>query len=100
MALHAFHIWVLAVAGTGLCAWWLAVRPGASSRAIASPVCVLILVMTAMLSMLALQGQDGPAPGPRQALTAQTVVMGPVVKAHGPAAEGLRPADETSRTLP
>jgi hypothetical protein len=105
MALHAYQIWVLAVGGTGLCAWWLAVRPGASLRAIASPVCALIFVMTTMLAVLAVTGQSRASTRPRQALTAQTVVMGPVAMgpratADHPTERPLRPAGAPSRTLP
>ncbi len=98
MALHAFQIWLLAVAGTGLCAWWLAVRPGASLRAIASPVCLLIFVMTAMLAVLAVRSQSSAPPGPRQALTGQALVMGPGALSRP--ARPIMPAGETSRSLP
>lgn len=49
------HIWISVIAVSALAGWWLAVRPGASYRGVSSSISVLILLMAALLSALALQ---------------------------------------------
>ncbi len=53
-----FLFWTLAFAGSILAGWWLAVRPAATTRALATPVSVLVLLMAVLLGMLAISGQD------------------------------------------
>jgi len=50
--------WLVAVTGCIIVAWWLAVRPGASLRTIATPASALIIIMAVLLCLLALTGAD------------------------------------------
>lgn len=50
--------WLAAGTGCVVVAWWLAVRPGASLRTIATPVSALVIIMAVLLCLLALTGQD------------------------------------------
>ncbi len=58
MASSSILLWVLLIAGSILAAWWLAVRPGASLRNLATPVAALIILMAVLLCLLALTGQE------------------------------------------
>jgi hypothetical protein len=53
--------WTVSITAAVICGWWLAVRPGASMKGIATPVTALVLLLTTLLAMLALSGTDLPA---------------------------------------
>lgn len=50
--------WLFVFAGAVLAGWWLAMRPGATFRDVATPVSFLVLTLAVLLCMLALTGQD------------------------------------------
>ncbi len=50
--------WLIAGAGCVFVGWWLAVRPGATMRAIATPVSALVILMAVLLCLLVLTGSD------------------------------------------
>lgn len=54
MAADSGHLWTLLIAFSALAGWWLAVRPGASYRGVSSSVSILIILMAALLSALAI----------------------------------------------
>jgi len=58
MTSEQLAFWTISFAGSIVAGWWLAVRPGATMREIATPVTFLIIVMAVLLCLLALTGQD------------------------------------------
>ena len=50
--------WLIAGTGCVVVAWWLALRPRAVMRAIATPASVLVIVMAVLLCLMALTGTD------------------------------------------
>lgn len=48
--------WILVIVATVLAGWWLAVRPRASYRGVATPVSFLIIVAALLMGLLALGG--------------------------------------------
>jgi len=62
------QIWLLVVAACVLTGWWLSVRPGASYRGISASMSCLIVLMTLLMCILALEGQRSPGrPAPAAA---------------------------------
>jgi hypothetical protein len=58
MHAHDYDIlWVMVIAASALCGWWLAVRPGASFRGAAASMSCLIIIMALLMCVLAVQGQ-------------------------------------------
>jgi len=55
MQVEIAHLWVLVIATSALAAWWLAVRPGSSYRGAGNTISVLIVLMAALMSILALR---------------------------------------------
>lgn len=55
MQLEIAHLWVLVIATSALAAWWLAVRPGSSYRGAGNTISVLIVLMAALMSILAVR---------------------------------------------
>jgi hypothetical protein len=58
MSVQQFLFWTLAFSGAIVAGWWLAVRPAASPRDLATPVSVLLMLLAVLLGILALTGQD------------------------------------------
>ena len=57
MPLDVNLFWILIFAGAAFSGWWLTVQPGASVRRDgATPVALLLLILTVLLCMLALTG--------------------------------------------
>ena len=50
--------WTLASAGAVVAGWWLAVRPAATLRDIATPVSFLTIIVAILLCLLVFTGQD------------------------------------------
>ncbi|QOJ15722.1 MAG: hypothetical protein HRU75_14200 [Planctomycetia bacterium] len=44
--------WLVTIAGTVLCGWWLSIRPGASCRNVATPVAFLLILLSSLLAIL------------------------------------------------
>lgn len=57
MALHQYVFWLVSISGAVLAGWWLAVRPGASMRDVATPVSALAIVLALLMAMLSFSGQ-------------------------------------------
>ena len=55
---HPLLFWLVTITGAIFAGWWLAVRPGAWMRTIATPVSVLVIVMAVLLCMLTATGRD------------------------------------------
>jgi O-antigen/teichoic acid export membrane protein len=69
VTLDAYIYWVLTVLMSMLAGWWLAARPGASMRGIATPVSLLILALACLLCVLALKRTDGRTASPIRGAT-------------------------------
>lgn len=72
MTFIAEKTWLFALCVAVLAAWWLTVRQGASYRGASGPVSLMILVLAALMSFLAVTGQNGP----RRANAAPHVAIG------------------------
>ncbi len=56
MDAQVFVLWMLVIVAAALAGWWLAVRPRASYRGIATPVSFLIIIAAILMCVLALSG--------------------------------------------
>jgi hypothetical protein len=57
-----FNLWPLVIVAAVLAGWWLALRPRASYRGVATPVSLLIVVAAILLCVLALSSPRGRGP--------------------------------------
>jgi hypothetical protein len=62
---QVFVLWVLVIVAATLAGWWLAVRPQASYRGIATPISFLIIIAAILMCVLALSSpRAGTTPLP------------------------------------
>ena len=57
MGCASYELCVLTIATSALAAWWLGLRPGATFRAIAPTLSVLIVLMAVLMMILAVDQQ-------------------------------------------
>jgi hypothetical protein len=58
MNTNSYLFWVLAFTGSVLAGWWLAVRPAASLRNLATPVAAMAVLLAVLLALMGFTGQD------------------------------------------